>query len=147
MCSRMHISSLALGQLHDGGDAEEVLLGRRLLGQRRGSFQRRKQAKLSLVEAQLQEYPIVFRLRCKGGLSRVYHVGPLSKDRESFSNEALQDLRPCEKCQTMSYLRKGFCINMHCADYFMLKKPSTRQRGPNRGKKTQISDVVRFRVC
>ena len=67
---------------------------------------------------------------------------PIERYGESFSNEALQDLRSCGKCQTMSYLRKGFCINMHCADLFYvegLKEPSTRlwQRGPDRGKKTQ----------
>ena len=36
-------------------------------------------------------------------------------------------------------LAQRLCINIHCADYFMLKEPSTRlwQRGPDRGKKTQ----------
>jgi hypothetical protein len=25
-----------------------------------------------------------------------------------------QDLRPCEKCQTASYIKKGQCVNMYC---------------------------------
>ena len=62
----------------------------------------------------------------------IFLAAMLSKPASSKGEYCLQDLRPCGSCGTNSYLRKGYCVNILCKDYYMLKPASARlwQRGP-----------------
>ena len=119
--------------------SEEALLGRRtlcsaLLGRRRGAceavqFSKTEASETLLGRRAITGIPDSFSAPAlKVAYREPAMSDPIERYGESFSNEALQDLRPCGKCQTMSYLRKGFCINIHCADYFMLKEPALAKR-------------------
>ena len=59
-------------------------------------------------------------------------------------NLVLNDLRKCEKCGGMSYLRQGLCVNVYCSLYYMWNRQAgtrlTARGKINEGKKWSPSE-------
>ena len=58
------------------------------------------------------------------GIANTKEAGLQVKEEPQGSDEepealVLNDLRKCEKCHGMSYLRQGLCVNVYCSLYYM----------------------------